>query len=42
MSEGRFVAAVDSVYPLAEAAQAHRRSESGHLSGKVVLRVSAS
>lgn len=40
MSEGRFAVAVDSVYPLAEAAKAHQRSESGHLNGKVVLKVS--
>ncbi|MBH0779594.1 NADP-dependent oxidoreductase [Nocardia sp. NEAU-351] len=31
--------AVDSVYPLAEAAAAHRRAETGHIRGKIVLRV---
>lgn len=40
VSDGKFVVAVDSVYPLAEAAKAHQRSESGHLNGKVILKVS--
>ncbi|SHN46645.1 Zinc-binding dehydrogenase [Cryptosporangium aurantiacum] len=30
---------LDSVFPLAEAAAAHRRAERGHLQGKIVLRV---
>lgn len=30
---------IDSVYPLEEAAQAHKRSEMGHAGGKIVLKV---
>jgi NADPH:quinone reductase-like Zn-dependent oxidoreductase len=34
---GAFHLPVDGTYPLAEGAQAHRRSESGHVRGKLVL-----
>jgi NADPH:quinone reductase-like Zn-dependent oxidoreductase len=37
--EGRFKAVVDSTVPLAEAARAHERLESGAQFGKVVLRI---
>jgi len=36
---GRALPVVDSVYPLAEAAAAHERLESGEQFGKVVLRI---
>ncbi|MDN3353426.1 NADP-dependent oxidoreductase [Actinomadura sp. DC4] len=39
--EGRFAIPLAGAYPLAEAAEAHRLSESGHARGKVVLRVGA-
>lgn len=35
--EGRYVVAVDSGYPFAGAAEAHARSEAGHVTGKIVL-----
>ncbi|WP_247826651.1 NAD(P)-dependent alcohol dehydrogenase [Arthrobacter antioxidans] len=34
---GKLRVVVDAVYPLAEAAEAHRRSEDGHVAGKVIL-----
>ncbi|MGY5129368.1 NADP-dependent oxidoreductase [Streptomyces nigrescens] len=37
--EGKLAIAIDSEFPLAEAAKAHKRSEGGHLSGKIVLTV---
>lgn len=39
ISAGRYAVAVDSAYPLEEAARAHARCEGGGLSGKVVLEV---
>ncbi|MBO1417093.1 zinc-binding dehydrogenase, partial [Streptomyces sp. FH025] len=39
LADGRVRVALDSVYPLREAAAAHRRGELGHLQGKIVLRV---
>lgn len=38
---GRLRVGIDSVFPLAEAAQAHSRAERGHVQGKIVLRVAA-
>ncbi|MFE0105282.1 NADP-dependent oxidoreductase [Streptomyces sp. NPDC059009] len=38
---GRVRAEIDSVYPLADAAQAHRRVEQGHIQGKIVLTTGA-
>lgn len=40
LDEGELDVHVDSVFPLARVAAAHRRSESGHARGKVVLRMS--
>jgi NADPH:quinone reductase len=37
LAEGRFRSVIDKVYPLAEAAAAHRRMESGEHIGKIVL-----
>lgn len=37
--EGRLVVAIEQVFPLAQAAQAHRLSEAGHVTGKLVLTV---
>jgi NADPH:quinone reductase-like Zn-dependent oxidoreductase len=37
VAEGRLKPVIDSVYPLAEAADAHRRMESGEHVGKIVL-----
>ena len=39
MREGRARPVVDSVFPLAEAAAAHERLESGDQLGKVVLSI---
>ncbi|MFI6601460.1 zinc-binding dehydrogenase [Nonomuraea sp. NPDC050536] len=36
---GRLRAAIDSVFPLADAAQAHERGETGRVAGKIVLTV---
>ncbi|MGW4161424.1 zinc-binding dehydrogenase [Streptomyces sp. NPDC004788] len=36
---GRVRVAVDSVFPLRDAAAAHARAERGHLQGKIVLNV---
>jgi NADPH:quinone reductase-like Zn-dependent oxidoreductase len=41
VASGRALPVVDSVYPLAEAAAAHERLESGDQLGKVVLRIPA-
>lgn len=38
-AEGRFRTEIDTVRPLAELADAHRRSEAGHLRGKLLVRV---
>ncbi|WP_406452777.1 NADP-dependent oxidoreductase [Streptomyces sp. NBC_00876] len=38
---GRLRVAIDSVFPLSEAAQAHTRAEQGHIQGKIVLQVVA-
>ena len=35
--EGRLRAEIDAVFPLEEAARAHERGESGHVTGKIVL-----
>lgn len=37
--EGKLIPAIDSEFPLAEAAQAHERSQAGHVRGKIVLLV---
>jgi NADPH:quinone reductase-like Zn-dependent oxidoreductase len=37
--EGRLKPVIDSVFPLAQAAEAHRRMGSGDHIGKIVLRV---
>ena len=37
--EGKLTPAIDSEFPLAEAAQAHQRSQGGHVRGKIVLLV---
>jgi NADPH2:quinone reductase len=37
VAEGRLKPVIDSVYPLADAAEAHRRMESGAHIGKIVL-----
>ncbi|HEY2488347.1 MAG TPA: NADP-dependent oxidoreductase [Streptosporangiaceae bacterium] len=37
--EGKLTPAIDSEFPLAEAAKAHERSEAGHVRGKIVLLV---
>jgi len=37
--EGKFTVAIDSEYPLSEAAKAHERSQGGHLHGKIVLEI---
>ena len=39
LDSGQVRAGIDSVFPLTEAAAAHRRAEQGHLQGKLVLRV---
>jgi NADPH:quinone reductase-like Zn-dependent oxidoreductase len=39
LEEGRIRPVIDRVYPLEEVAEAHRHSESGHVRGKIVLRV---
>ncbi|MFI9359514.1 NADP-dependent oxidoreductase [Kitasatospora sp. NPDC053057] len=39
LADGRLRVALDSTYPLPEAAAAHRRAERGHIQGKIVLRV---
>lgn len=37
--QGRFAITIERVFPLSEAAEAHRLSESGHVRGKLVLTV---
>jgi len=37
---GKFTVSIDSEFPVSEAAKAHERSQGGHVSGKVILRVS--
>jgi NADPH:quinone reductase-like Zn-dependent oxidoreductase len=37
--EGKLVPAIDSEFPLADAAKAHERSQAGHVRGKIVLLV---
>lgn len=39
LESGTIRIAIDSAYPLSEAAAAHRRAEAGHIQGKVVLTV---
>lgn len=39
LDAGQVRVGIDSVFPLTEAAAAHRRAEQGHLQGKIVLRV---
>jgi NADPH:quinone reductase-like Zn-dependent oxidoreductase len=39
VEQGRLRVEVDSVFPLAEAADAHRRGETNQASGKIILRV---
>lgn len=39
VEQGRLRVEIDSVFPLAEAAAAHRHGEAGGVSGKIVLRV---
>lgn len=39
IQEGKLQLAVESTYPLAEAAEAHKRSKSGHGRGRIVLHV---
>ncbi|MCX5213094.1 NADP-dependent oxidoreductase [Kitasatospora sp. NBC_00240] len=39
IDQGLVQVGVDSVFPLARAAEAHQRAERGHLQGKIVLRV---
>ncbi|MEU9093249.1 NADP-dependent oxidoreductase [Streptomyces sp. NPDC048428] len=41
LDAGRLRVAIDSVFPLSEAAQAHARAEQGHIQGKLVLQVAA-
>ena len=37
LDSGTVRVAVDSTYPLSEAAAAHERAEAGHIQGKIVL-----
>jgi NADPH:quinone reductase-like Zn-dependent oxidoreductase len=39
LEDGRLRVGLDAVYDLADAADAHRRAEAGHVQGKIVLRV---
>ncbi len=39
VEKGRLTVAIDSVFPLAEAAKAHERGETGRARGKIVLQV---
>ena len=39
IAEGKLVVRVGTVYPLADAAAAHRESESGRSGGRIILRV---
>jgi len=37
---GKFTVAIDSEFPVSDAAKAHERSQGGHLTGKIILQVS--
>ncbi|MFI6319904.1 NADP-dependent oxidoreductase [Nonomuraea sp. NPDC050556] len=39
LASGQIRVGIDSVYPLAEAPQAHKRAAAGHIQGKIVLQV---
>jgi NADPH2:quinone reductase len=39
LAAGKLMLHIDSLFPLAEAATAHRRLEAGSMTGKVVLRI---
>ncbi len=39
LNEGKVKAVISKVYPLAEVAEAHRQSETKHVSGKIVLEI---
>ncbi|CAM5526152.1 hypothetical protein SANTM175S_05177 [Streptomyces antimycoticus] len=41
IDKGEVAVEVEEVFPLAEAARAHRQGEDGHTRGKLVLRVGA-
>ncbi len=37
--EGKLTSVIDSTYPLEEISEAHERSEGGHVSGKVIIKI---
>lgn len=39
VGSGQLTVAIDSVFPLSDAAEAHERGETGRAQGKIVLRV---
>lgn len=41
MGRGNIKAEIDTIFPLAEAAEAHRKLETGHVRGKVLLKIPA-